>query len=144
VAEPKRRADEPHAFGAIFLIGDVGDIGHGRGHGGRKDAGEDARREQKGQIRGDGKKHVADHRAGEADEQNRPPTVAVGQTPPDRAENKLHQRKYGDHGGDGAADFIRTADKFFKIKGDDGDDQTKSEKIDKDDQKNCQQRVFVR
>ena len=132
-AQPEGHADEPHAFGALLGAGDVGDVRAGGAEVRGGDAAEDARREEPRDAAPPGQRETqAGHgqgRAGDGPEQHRTPPDAVGDAPPDRDEEKLHQRvDRPQQGGDERADPEGVA----RLLGQEGQHQPEAEQIDED------------
>ena len=76
-AQPKRRPHQAQPLGAVLLGGAVGDGRLGSGEIGPRQAVQEARQEQQPQGVGKAQNQEADQRAHLADQQHRPPPVAV-------------------------------------------------------------------
>ena len=105
-SQAKRHANQTHARGAFFRRRNVGDVGRGNGQIRAADAGENPRQQNPHQpgraahATGDGEQRVGAGGTEVADEHDRTAADAVGQTPPDGREEKLHGGKRGDDAAD--------------------------------------------
>src|SRR5262249_22858763 len=104
-ADAEGGADDGHASRPAAGACAVGNGGLGRTQGGSGDPGTDPGHKKErdrldvfalGALNGgDTKKRVKDDRTRQADQQNRPAAERVADSPPNRGEKELHQRKRG-------------------------------------------------
>src|SRR5690242_15002487 len=90
--ETKRRTDQAHAFRAVFLGGDVGDVGLRSRDVAAGDAVENATGEKHPECRGESEYEETDAGADDRKKQHRPPAVLVRQAAEYRREDQLHDR----------------------------------------------------
>ena len=143
-SQPKRHADQRHAFRAFFQRRGIRDVGLRRGNRRARDAGADAGHEQQRQTlhhRGDAEQRVEHHRAQQADDQHRPAAPMIGQPAPDRSEHKLHDRETGHQQPQPPA--VRIFRKVGRIDRHQRQHDAEPEQVDEDRQEDDQQRAFA-
>jgi len=127
-AHPKRRADDPHPFRAIFRRGLVGDVSL-RGTDIRAArTGHDARQKKDREAARKGEQKVAGATRGQADQDHRTPPDAVGHPTPHRREEELHDRVDADH----HADRRPAGAVFTRVEREERDDHPEADQIDED------------
>ena len=109
-AEPEGRADQAVGPRAILRLGDVGHVGPRRRDVAARQPVDDARDEQHREAaRPCASMTKLTHRAGEAEDQHRPPAVAIRQVAEDRRRDQLAEREHREQQADRRAATRRTS-----------------------------------
>ena len=137
--EAEAETDETHAAGAPLGRRYVGDVRlRDRDVRGRE-AREDAGREQQDQRVGEAEQHHARGGGGDAGEQDRSAPDPVGEAPPDRDEQELHQRVHRARQG---RDEVAGAEVTRHAR-EEGDDHPETQEIDEDGEEDRAERSFA-
>ncbi len=129
-SQPKRGADQSHAFGAIFFSRDVGDVGLRRGDVSARDAVENSSDKEHEDRRRKAEHEKADAGADDRKQQHGPAAILVRQTSQHRGEDQLHDRIGREEQTDRARRGIES--RAFGVERQHRNDDAKADQIDKD------------
>jgi hypothetical protein len=138
-SHPECCSDDPHPFGAILGRGLVGDVGLRRSDIRAARARNDTRQKQDREAAREGEKKVSGAARGEADQNHRTPSDAVGHPPPHRREEELHDRVDADH-----HPHRRAAGAVFaRVKREERDDHPEADQIDENGEEQDREGRFL-
>ena len=135
--EAKRRADQPVRARAVLRLRDIGDVGaRGRDVAARQ-AVDDARQKQHRHAVSEREHRKADDRAGQAEDQHRPPAVAVRQLAERRRGGELADREHREQ----QTDHDRRGAEGFRVERQQRDDDPEADQVDEDGEENDEERA---